>query len=407
MTTTFFEIKPNTFLPDWSDPMPRKSATLTVSDTLMAQAATDSRLGDLDEAGLEVLPEFTAGTTTGEGLNLPFPPTPEPTHEERLADLDARDERLNGSRTVHLPTCAWGIFGGSEPCDCDLIENQQNEPESTSSATRSSDEQNGAVRPSEQCGILAGGGPYPGRRCTYREHPMNQPHSWEVASDPTDLPGHVYDDDEAAQPTLPGTPEPEFDERSVPVESAFNDQDFMSAPGLRAIADAWISETEELAHLRGIVIRYFWKRRGGLKGGNPRLGNLSKPSGITKYSLGHPTLLLWLAADHCRDLKLDHEQIRAAVLHELCKASTDPDDHSAFRVVGPDAEVFALEIRLVGLWSLDLKELGANVKQLGLLDGIELPDLTGADTADEPEEGEASDEYILASLEASEGEADE
>lgn len=355
--TTFVEISPNTYLPsaDWSETMPRKSAT---ADTLMDQAQVDSdlvttfsqpaRLGDLDDTGNERLPDFTTDDIT-----------PEPTHEERLASLDARDERLNG---------------------------------------------NVAVRPSEQCGIVAGGGMYPGRRCTYAEHPMNQPHSWEVSTDPpSDAPGHVYDD--AEQPTLPGTPEPEFSEYSVPVESAFNDHDFMSAPGLHAIADAWISETEELAHLRGVNIRYFWKRRGGLKGGNERLGNLSKPSGITKYSLGHPTLWMWLAADHCRDLKLDHEQIRAAVLHELCKAATDPDDHSAFRVVGPDAEVFALEIQLCGLWSLDLREMGANVKQLGLLDGLALPDAT--DQSDAPDEGEASDEYILASLEASEGEADD
>jgi hypothetical protein len=235
------------------------------------------------------------------------------------------------------------------------------------------------VRPSERCGTPSTQGWNAGSNCTFKEFHAGR-HSWQPEGDTSTEPAH------ADQPALPGTPEPEFNEYSVPVESAFEGKDFMSAPGLRAIADAWISETEELAHLRGIPIRYFWKRRGGLKGGNPRLGNLQKPSGIVRYSLGHPTLLMWVAADHVRDLKLDHDKIRAAVLHELCKASPDPDDHSAYRVVGPDAEVFTLELQKCGLWSMDLREVGAHVKQLGLLDTLMLePD----QVADENEDDEA------------------
>ena len=66
--------------------MPRKSATTAAE--LEHQAATDSALGDLDDQGLERLPSFD--------------------HEEQLADLDARSDRLNGS-----PGCdssaAWGV----------------------------------------------------------------------------------------------------------------------------------------------------------------------------------------------------------------------------------------------------------------------------------------------------------
>jgi len=238
------------------------------------------------------------------------------------------------------------------------------------------------VRPSEQCKA-----PSPlGISCTFRDF-HNGRHSWgpveETQPEQAELPG-------TPEPELPEPAEPEADANGVPYEAAFKGADFMSAPMLRAIAEAWISETDELGHLRGLSIRYFWRRRGGLKGGNPRLGALQKPTGITAYSLGRPAYWLSLAADHCRDLKLTPEQIRAAVLHELCKAAVDPDDHDSYRVVGPDAEIFALELRLCGLWSLDLREVGANIKQLGLLEGLDqdlaLPD--GDVAVDETDAGE-------------------
>lgn len=399
--TTFFEIKPNTFLPDWSNEMPRKSATV---DSLMSQAEADSqledhvfgsveklsashdtpvRLGDLDDAGLERIPEFTdeqpqpveTGIIEIDAFEGPcLTPGPdgarctrkahsglhswaEPTHEERLAELDARDDRLNGH----------------------------------------------GVRPSEQCGILAGGGPYPGRRCTYREHPMNQPHSWEVASDPTDLPGHVYDDDEAAQPTLPGTPEPEATEFTIPREGEFKGADYQSAPGLKSVGDRLIAETEEFSHLVGIEIRYFWKRRGGRRGGNLNFGSLQKAVGRARYALGNPVYFLDLSADHCRDQKFTDEQLTALVFDRLARAAVDPEDHSAYRVVGADFEGMALTVRRFGLWNVDLRESAASLRQLPLDQELDLPELDEA----EPEEGEAGDEHILASLEASEGGADE
>jgi hypothetical protein len=48
---------------------------------------------------------------------------------------------------------------------------------------------------------------------------MNQPHSWEVTQPTDEQPGHVYDD--AEQPTLPGTPEPEQTDYTVPTEASF------------------------------------------------------------------------------------------------------------------------------------------------------------------------------------------
>lgn len=268
---------------------------------------------------------------------------PSKTHDQVLADLDARDERLNGH----------------------------------------------GVRPSEMCGTVAGGGPYPGSRCTFRKHENDAPHSWE-SPEARSLARLTDESPAEQQPALPGTPEPETDDYSIPYEAQFNHADYQSAPGIKAIAERLVAQTSEFAHLRDIPIRYFWKRRGGLKGGNPRLGSLQKPSGIVAYSLGYPTLWLWLAADHCRDAKLSTEQLDALIFTQLCKAAVDPDDHSAYRVLGPDFEGYTLAIQRYGLgWLPDLRELGANIKQLDLLDGIELPALDDGDQDDSDDEGDA------------------
>src|SRR4051812_16427553 len=119
--------------------MARRTDTTTA--TLEQQLATDAELG------LEELPTFE---------DLPE------SREALLQSLDARDDALNANGHTSA-----------------------------------------GVRPSEQCGVVAGHGPYPGSRCTYAEHPMNQPHSWEITQPTDEQPGHVYDD--AEQPTLPGT----------------------------------------------------------------------------------------------------------------------------------------------------------------------------------------------------------
>jgi len=179
--------------------MPRRSSA--TAETLERQDAEDGQIEDDESWRDQTIPNFT---------------DPPKTHAEQLADLDARDERLNG------------------------------QPE--------------GVRPSEQCGVLAGSGPYPGKRCTYAAHPMDQPHSWEVFDDPeAPPPGHVYSDED--QPTLPGTPEPETDAYSIPFEGQFNNADFMAAPGVQEIAERYIETESEFEHLVGIKIRYFWKRR--------------------------------------------------------------------------------------------------------------------------------------------------
>jgi hypothetical protein len=263
----------------------------------------------------------------------------EKTREERIAELDVRGDRLNGN-------------GHSE------------------------------VRPSERCTVMAGSGPHAGMRCTFRQA-HDSDHSWEsteatsVATSTADSPGE--------QGTLPGTPEPEQDEYSIPFEGQFNSQDYMAAPGIQEIAERYIGADNDFGHLRGVRIRYLWKRRGGLKGGNPRLAALIKPGGLSAYALGRPQFALWLAADHVREAKLTPQQIDALIYDQLARAVQDDDDHDQLRVAGPDFEGMIATVQRFGIaWLPDLRELGANIKQLNLLDTIDVSE--NADDQDEDED---------------------
>jgi hypothetical protein len=264
---------------------------------------------------------------------------PTQAREAQLNELDARDDRLNGHSDI---------------------------------------------RPSEQCGVVAGSGPYPGKRCTYAEHPHNQPHSWEVTNEPdAELPGHVYDDD---QPPLPGTPEPVQNEYTVPTESSFGKAKLQPAPGLKVIADRLIADDDTLKHLVGVEIRYAWRRRGGTQGGNPRFARIKRPSIWEDYFTGGKVaFLLELAADHVSDYRFSELQIEAAVHECLCRTQRDEDDHDAFRIAGPDFSGSIRTLDRFGTWRPDLREAAAHIRLLPLDEALTEADGDQDDDGDNDE----------------------
>src|SRR5205085_11948943 len=125
-------------------------------------------------------------------------------------------------------------------------------------------------------------------------------------------------------------------------------------------------------HLRGIEIHWFWNRRGGTQGGNPRYAGIKRPSSFEKhYTGGRVVYFLWLAADHVRDAKFTPEQIEACLYDQLTRTDVDPDDHDAYRTVGPDFVGFVREIERYGVWSADLREAAARIQQLPLVQAAE------------------------------------
>jgi hypothetical protein len=231
------------------------------------------------------------------------------------------------------------------------------------------------VRPSERCGTPS----FTGIGCTFRDEHSGR-HSWQ----PAEPEAETLEQDE-----LPGTPDPdpEPSDFDIPTETQFAGKDFVNAPGLQAIAERLIESKAALSVLDGVEVRYLWKRRGGSSGGNPKLGALQRPGGLLRYYAGGVTFILWLAADHCRDLSLTPKQIEAATFHQLLHADTNPDDEDAYRIRGHSFEGFVEEFDEFGAWSSDLREAVAHVQSLPLDQALAAVDSDDGDD-DDGEESE-------------------
>ena len=249
------------------------------------------------------------------------------------------------------------------------------------------------LRP-DACGNNAPWGTY----CTFDAFHSGA-HSWQSAE--SESPSTNGEDPE--QEELPGTPtaEREPTDYDVPFESQFNNRDLLDAPGLRLIGQRLIetaTDDDGFDHLQGIEIHWFWKRRGGTQGGNPRYAGIKRPSAFEKlYTGGQVTYFVWLAADHVRDAKFTPEQIEACLYDQLCRTDVDPEDHDAYRIVGPDFVGSIRTLRRFGIWNADLREAAAHIQQLPLVqvepetedDGDdEQPDLEAALAAQVEEDAE-------------------
>lgn len=142
--------------------------------------------------------------------------------------------------------------------------------------------------------------------------------------------------------------------------------DYQPAQDLQEIAETLIEEHKSTLgyHTRGAAIRYAWKAKGGSSQERNTLGKCVKLSGASRY-LGRADYLVWLAADHCADLKFTHHQIKALLFHELChiqKAVTDQGD-VVYKVRGHDAELFLAEYEHFGAWKFDLERVESTFGQ--------------------------------------------
>jgi len=111
-----------------------------------------------------------------------------------------------------------------------------------------------------------------------------------------------------------------------------------------------------------------WKRQGGQKGGRSTLGKCTKPGGLTRFYSGHDWVI-WVAADHARQLKLDVHQVEALLYHELlhCALEGDPPVPA---IVGHDVEAFLSEVEEYGLWKTDLAAAGTVFGRQLSLEGL-------------------------------------
>lgn len=142
--------------------------------------------------------------------------------------------------------------------------------------------------------------------------------------------------------------------------------EFIPSNELRAVADDLIERHERFGLLGDCEITYLWKAEGGATNGKRTLGKCAKPGGLVRYFSG-AHFVIWLAADHARDLLLTQQQLEALVFHELCHAGIS--DKGVPYIVGHDWAGFGDEIREYGLYLEDVRRIDQVMHQLRL-DGL-------------------------------------
>lgn len=113
------------------------------------------------------------------------------------------------------------------------------------------------------------------------------------------------------------TPEASY---PAPHESLFGDEDFIAAPDLEEIGHRLIQDCEEFSHLRKLIVIFLWKKEGGEKQGQSKLGYCYKPNGMVRHFAG-AAWVIWVAADHCETYELTRQQVESLLHHELLHAA--------------------------------------------------------------------------------------
>lgn len=153
--------------------------------------------------------------------------------------------------------------------------------------------------------------------------------------------------------------------KRLTVPDVFLGRDFKEDDDLIILANQLIAAHETtLGHCRNLRIAYLWKKKGGGKGGKGTLGKCQSLSGVAQH-WGRADILIWLAADHCTDLKLTGRQLEALLFNQLLRIGWDADKGVAV-LVDPDAAFFLKELEVYGLWQADLERAGETMHQLRL-----------------------------------------
>ena len=149
------------------------------------------------------------------------------------------------------------------------------------------------------------------------------------------------------------------------VPEHFGGRDFKEDDDLAILANQLIAAHHTtLGHCRNLRIAYLWKKKGGGKGGKGTLGKCQSLSGVAQY-WGGSDILIWLAADHCRELKLTARQLEALLFHELLHIGWDADKGVAV-LVDHDFAGFLKELEVYGAWDQDLQQLAEHQGQMRL-----------------------------------------
>lgn len=152
----------------------------------------------------------------------------------------------------------------------------------------------------------------------------------------------------------------------IPAEETFtaqDEKDFIFDATLQEIGQRQIELYPEFVHLQEYNVRFAWKRRGGAIKGEPTYGSLVRGNALLRM-LGNTDFVVWLAADHCREIDFGEREREALIYHQLAHSAAD--EYGKPFVQGHDLEMFTSEVERFGLWSLALRTARRTFEQVPL-----------------------------------------
>jgi hypothetical protein len=148
---------------------------------------------------------------------------------------------------------------------------------------------------------------------------------------------------------------------------------FAEAPKLTELANQLLAECAEFEKIRGFKYRIMWRQKGGTKAGEGVLSGTTVLGGLGRHD-SEAHILIWFAADNCKDAGLDDDTYKALMHHRLCDVGfrTTKDGERRPRLVRPIA-VHPANLKRFGLWHTGATEVGQVISQQRLFEAVTDP----------------------------------
>lgn len=145
----------------------------------------------------------------------------------------------------------------------------------------------------------------------------------------------------------------------IPTDAEFGEKTFIESEALDDLA----SELRFRHNMpTEVKIAVLWKQKGGKSGGKIVLGQANlTASGLLGF-YAPVEVVIWLAADHLRELQATPETIEALLFHELCHVAVDEEKLTP-KLVAHDFAGFAAELEHYGMWDTELRRAGEAFQQ--------------------------------------------
>jgi hypothetical protein len=138
-----------------------------------------------------------------------------------------------------------------------------------------------------------------------------------------------------------------------------------AAPDLDILAAHLVTKYDEFRDLHNFKLRVLWKD------GKPRWLGKASSKGEEDHLLSGIDMLIKIAWDNCRRLKITANQMEALLYHELChfEVETDDNDKQKLTMRYHDVEEFNAVILRYGDWRHDVRGLDRQL-ELHLIDVV-------------------------------------